>query len=550
MAPQSSASAIPEELLVHIFLDLDIASLVTCKRVCKQFADIILRSALVQYHIELAANCMQDGPDAGPSTDPATRLAAIRKHRRAWNTLAWRAPEVVPSSLDGTTWELVGGVVCAGSLTAVAFTQLPSPLRGIERKEWSVALAPLKVRDFTVDPSQDLLVVVDDQEQMYVLQCPVKVHLRTMSTGAPHPGAHDVAIPLPHLTIGEREYHFTLQISGSRLGLMVEDLNREMKPDILIWDWPSGQLEGELRNGLAETFLLLPDNLCLLGTTDEDEDGMQSVQLKVWDLAVNSGKIFSGPSNDEDDSDSDEYDDVDVPNVQITFGQDEEGLNTFTVTDHHTRTITVVHSDAGSAAGAEGSASASSSSASATPSISAADAPSTSADPSTSVDPSTSGAASTSAAPSASSPTPSPDTLPYLISLHYPTLQSRAHVESILIRAEPAPEYLPPPSHRAPFALAPEARLYVVSLGVRLNGNHDAETTVLLLPLWTIMHFARRARAEGRTGVDVPWSVWGGADSPENASGSGSGSRKENTDAAGLKVGARMLALRAPSEVW
>lgn len=115
----------------------------------------------MQYIIELAAASQVNGPQTS-DTSSASRLEALKKHQSSWGSLKWSRELRIPME-DGGLWELYGGVLAQstgqGTLT---FMQLPSDLRSIEGKVWT--LGPnlgLVVRDFGMDPSQDLLVLIE-----------------------------------------------------------------------------------------------------------------------------------------------------------------------------------------------------------------------------------------------------------------------------------------------------------------------------------------------------------------------------------------------------
>ena len=102
---------------------------------------------------------MQDGLSS--ALTPVQRLAALRTRQLAWHSLAWSARSEQLMG-GGGYWELYGGVLagCESSRTLV-FRQLPSLIRGIPDKEWSIPDLDFDVDDFTMDPAQDLLVVVN-----------------------------------------------------------------------------------------------------------------------------------------------------------------------------------------------------------------------------------------------------------------------------------------------------------------------------------------------------------------------------------------------------
>ena len=107
---------------------------------------------------------MEDGPPFGLSV--AARLDRLQRHQAAWKDLNWSEYKTV-NMLAGHIWELFGGVLAQATGTdLLTFRQLPSHHRGIEEKIWTVDISRLNVRDFTFDPSQDLLVVAEKPRQL------------------------------------------------------------------------------------------------------------------------------------------------------------------------------------------------------------------------------------------------------------------------------------------------------------------------------------------------------------------------------------------------
>ena len=90
----------------------------------------------------------------------ADRVERAERYVKAWRALEFSEETQIP--FGGNLWEIARGVVaCTTSAGSgeISFTQLPSPLRDIERKTWRLTLEHVP-RDFTIDPSQDLLVSI------------------------------------------------------------------------------------------------------------------------------------------------------------------------------------------------------------------------------------------------------------------------------------------------------------------------------------------------------------------------------------------------------
>jgi len=167
-------TSLPVELILKIFALLDWRTTLVCRgvrtiiflkidrthviQVCKFFRSIA-EGERAQYEIELAVSGMVDGPPSPFTT--SDRLALLKERNAAWESLRWVESQDIPMT-DGHIWELYGNVFAQSSMPNVLhFRQLPSKYRKIEEKTWGVAL-DIHVRDFTMDPAQDLLVLVEE----------------------------------------------------------------------------------------------------------------------------------------------------------------------------------------------------------------------------------------------------------------------------------------------------------------------------------------------------------------------------------------------------
>lgn len=93
--------------------------------------------------------------------NPTDRLGVLKRREAAWEELMWTTEQRLPM-LDGGLWELYGGVLAQTSLSGdIKFRQLPSDFRSIEEEDWTVSGFDFPLRDFGIDPSQDLLVLVE-----------------------------------------------------------------------------------------------------------------------------------------------------------------------------------------------------------------------------------------------------------------------------------------------------------------------------------------------------------------------------------------------------
>ncbi|OBZ73464.1 hypothetical protein A0H81_06795 [Grifola frondosa] len=205
---------LPVELFVEILKLLDSSELLLCSLVCRSFYDVIRRSLELQYRIELAADGMIDGPPD------------------------WTQKVEIPVPGACQAYELVGGVfaksmsvgILPGSRHMIS-TWLPTRTNAAH----TVVTEDLGVatRDFAIDTSRDLLVLVDaDEMQGPALR--VKVHLRTISKNTPHPRATQREL------VAEIPFHI-----GSSFIQIVDDVVGMFfwvhGPGLIIWNWITGE---------------------------------------------------------------------------------------------------------------------------------------------------------------------------------------------------------------------------------------------------------------------------------------------------------------------
>lgn len=116
---------------------------------------------------------MENGP-RGEILPTATRLAKLRKHQDAWLKVEWT--EETPVGMDSANaWALFGGIM-GFHVPGIGFNfvTVPSVYRDISPKEWSVD-GEFHCMDFSFDPSQDLLVSLEQVKYGLHLLCRVNV---------------------------------------------------------------------------------------------------------------------------------------------------------------------------------------------------------------------------------------------------------------------------------------------------------------------------------------------------------------------------------------
>ncbi|KAI6047748.1 hypothetical protein EDC04DRAFT_2863936 [Pisolithus marmoratus] len=251
---QSIIHILPLELIIRILMMLDYRSLAACRQVCHLFNTSIASYSPLQYTLELEVAGQQDNS------------------LTAWRALQWTSVKDIPM-LPGNLWELYGGILAQSeseSNLTIRFRRLPSQIREIEEHNWSVSTFDMDLRDFTMDPAQDLLVLIArprQYKQQYIL--------RSLTTGDRHPLAPDPPI-LRH----------SFQVCGDRVA--VHFVSHEAAPSVLVvWNWKTGRRELDLRDSELRAISFLANHYILVGGFG---DGDRSARLYVLDLTKCDGE--------------------------------------------------------------------------------------------------------------------------------------------------------------------------------------------------------------------------------------------------------------------
>ncbi|KAG8905971.1 hypothetical protein FRB99_007905 [Tulasnella sp. 403] len=236
---------LPVELTVRWLEEIDqIAQLLTCRLVCRRLHDIIDQTEALQYRISLSRYGFRD-----VITNGRVRLSDRMRMLNKYIT-AWRDPRLSPARNQpscrllesyGTTYELQGGLFVRGRALAnssvwdtreLNYTELPwkdwraegEPVYfSGQENGWSTKDLGLDVRDFQIDPSQDLAILVQ-KLQVTPNGCFLLVHMRTISDNLPHPESpcpvFPVPLPLPEEGLTISIDWLTIQIMDDLVGVL------------------------------------------------------------------------------------------------------------------------------------------------------------------------------------------------------------------------------------------------------------------------------------------------------------------------------------------
>ena len=123
----------------------------------------------VRYHVELGVAGMVDGP-ARSSMSVYERLSRLKLYLSRWRRFSYTRQTSIYS--HRSVWEISSGIIAQGipffdevlGINRVGeffFSELPGDARGHPRgKDWVLQGYDFPIRDFTIDPTQDLLAIM------------------------------------------------------------------------------------------------------------------------------------------------------------------------------------------------------------------------------------------------------------------------------------------------------------------------------------------------------------------------------------------------------
>ena len=214
-----------------------------CCKVCKQLHALVSSSTALQYRIELASDGLVDGhPRRGSAfSTTAARMKILLERRAAWRALRPNRRTSVAFAGHCHAYELVGGLFAKaledfGAARRIDASWLPG--NGLGERRLVVDDLGLRIKDFALDPSQDLIVLLEHctaPENSSMAGADIRVHIRKLSSvGTPHPAAKNPMLCRRSI----RPVHgCMIQIVEDIVGMYF------WVPcySVLIWNWTSGE---------------------------------------------------------------------------------------------------------------------------------------------------------------------------------------------------------------------------------------------------------------------------------------------------------------------
>ncbi|CAL1702699.1 unnamed protein product [Somion occarium] len=265
---------LPDELLIYVLNALRFNDLLKCRQLCKRLDIIIQNETILRYKVELALNGMEDNPTvAMPIID---RFRILKEYHEAWEKLDFKRDYILDMNSDGV-WELSCGVLCqARGRRTLVFRQLPSVLRGIKERAWELEDIGVDIRDFSMDPAQDLLVVVETHNASQ------RIHLRTMCTGEVHPSVFRPAVINYTPNLSTRLY--TIKICSDYVGIAFTSTS-QITQELAVWNWKTGELRMAVSGHNVSAYSFLTQDHLLLARMSID------AELLVVDLGTASPEL-------------------------------------------------------------------------------------------------------------------------------------------------------------------------------------------------------------------------------------------------------------------
>ncbi|KAF7297272.1 F-box domain-containing protein [Mycena indigotica] len=273
---------LPTEIICTILCFLEVDDLLRCDAANRFFHAVVQDSSRLQFNLELAKHRMLSllPPTSRPSF--SSRLKLICERERNWRSpQLWGPLTTLTLPPTGTVYEFVGSYYANGweddnKLTSgITFFELPSTESPQQQplKTWTHAIGSLKLADFTMDPAQDLLVLValapPSSSSVY------NIHLRSFKTNEPHPESSRQLGILPclprlpehvHQATFEATGAVRVQVAGDLVALLVKEVHDSVSAHLQIWNWRYGGHHScslGSRTGI-EDFTFLTDNTFLI----------------------------------------------------------------------------------------------------------------------------------------------------------------------------------------------------------------------------------------------------------------------------------------------
>ncbi|KAG9038448.1 hypothetical protein FRB95_001305 [Tulasnella sp. JGI-2019a] len=166
--------ALPTELLIKVLALLPWQTLLLVKRVARMLNVLITETVLLTYIVELGSSSMVDGPSGRFTT--ADRLVKLRRLREGWKAPEEASRTAITFTQVITAYDLQKGVLTIGhgndetwTTLSLRYYRLDSRVNEVVSENWCFIGLGEGARDYTTDPAQDLVVLLEEFDARYVM---------------------------------------------------------------------------------------------------------------------------------------------------------------------------------------------------------------------------------------------------------------------------------------------------------------------------------------------------------------------------------------------
>ncbi|KLO09974.1 hypothetical protein SCHPADRAFT_539426 [Schizopora paradoxa] len=285
----------PDEILVNVILKLPWKTILIVQRVNQRICALVCETKVIQYTIELGCAGMVD---CQAIDTVEKRLDKLRRYQASWMRLKSNRRQLIQLP-QSPIWELSGGVLAQGipstpgsfDVHRIVFTRLARDARGqLNEKQWEYENSDMEIRDFTMDPSQDLAVFISTPRPADTDETAKIVFMFvTLRTFRKHPRAHSGILMHEISTSLASRCTNIQQLCANYICFLHSAQFDDASEELIVWDWVSGEMKFRLTDCMVRSFsFITPTHLLLalqLGLESDTLDTYETpVRLVICDI--------------------------------------------------------------------------------------------------------------------------------------------------------------------------------------------------------------------------------------------------------------------------
>ncbi|KAJ1304000.1 hypothetical protein OPQ81_008408 [Rhizoctonia solani] len=275
--------AVPQEIIVRILHNCEYVTIIRFSLTCKEAYEMVSSSVSLQLHMELDINALEI-PNGSWKGHPNYSLALqeLRDYQAAWFNLRFSPmvrQHIISPDIFVPFWRVRHGT-CYGNFRVSKFENGDS-FEVDDSTQTAIlgssSIPPpvyydIKFSYSRADPRQDLVVLIEDRHGGYG---PLRFHLRSFTTGNPHPLAEHpiltISIDSDFLTennLRDAPSSNDLRIMGNYLvGKVDWSASRSNISETLLWDWKTGILLSRIYQDSQASYTFLDKEHLLVYST-------------------------------------------------------------------------------------------------------------------------------------------------------------------------------------------------------------------------------------------------------------------------------------------